>query len=52
MLAGLGLLVSDPAQMQEFNEVMARLHYDKHQELTYEQIAEGLRCMGVWEGRG
>ncbi|GIL43935.1 hypothetical protein Vafri_1520 [Volvox africanus] len=42
----LGLLLGDPAKVAELQEVMQRLQYDKAEELTYEQLSEGLQWLG------
>lgn len=42
----LGLLLGDPAKVAELQDVMRRLQYDKAEELTYEQLSEGLQWLG------
>lgn len=39
-------------QVGELQDVLHRLQYDKSQELTYEQVAEGLQWLGEWVGGG
>ena len=38
--------VCAPGEMSQLQEVLSRLHYDKNQELSYEQISEGLQYLG------
>lgn len=42
----LASLMGGPAQVAEFEGVMQKLQYDKHQELSFEQISEGLKYLG------
>lgn len=46
----LGRLMGGPAQLAEFQAIMAQLRYDEQQELSFDQISEGLECLGGWRG--
>ncbi|KAG2495634.1 hypothetical protein HYH03_006234 [Edaphochlamys debaryana] len=42
----LALLLGDASKVAELQDVMARLHYDKSDELTFDQLSEGLSWLG------
>ncbi|GFR39841.1 hypothetical protein Agub_g336 [Astrephomene gubernaculifera] len=42
----LALLLGDAGKVEELQEVMRRLQYDRAEELTYEQLSEGLQWLG------
>jgi hypothetical protein len=44
----LGKLMGGASQLAEFQAVLSKLQYDTHQELSYEQVSEGLKHMGGW----
>ena len=47
-MSGLSLLVGP--QLGELQEALRRLHYDTQQQLTFEQVSEGLQWLGGWGG--
>jgi hypothetical protein len=46
----MGSLLGGPAQLSEFQSVMSQLQYDTKSELSFEEVSQGLQCLGesVW----